>query len=326
VEEGRLYQGGRDGFLWWRDICLLCEDGWFNSHVSCSVGDDINTLFWIDVWVGGVSLRDIHSRLFDLLTLKEVSVSAMCNLGWGIDGGAWQWRRRLFAWEEELVGKLRILLENVNLQVTRKDRWLWRLDSSSNYNVRSAYKFLNEQFHLASEVQLPPIWHKDVPLKVVLFAWRLFRDRLSTKDNLFRRRIIDIEAQSCAGGCGLVETSSHLFLHCNLFGSVWNHIYRWVGVSAVMPANVADHFIQFSHIGGVAKTRRSILQVIWFAATWELWKERNNIIFNTIESPISQVVDKIKAVTFRWLKVKLVTLPFNYYGWWLSSFTILGIG
>jgi len=93
-----------------------------------------------------------------------------------------------------------------------------------------------------------------------------------------------------------------------------------------MPANVADHFIQFSHIGGVAKTRRSILQVIWFAATWELWKERNNIIFNTIESPISQVVDKIKAVTFRWLKVKLVTLPFNYYGWWLSSFTILGIG
>jgi len=180
----------------------------------------------------------------------------MCNLGWGIDGGAWNWRRRLFAWEEELVGELRLLLENINLQVTREDRWLWRLESTSNYTVRSAYKFSNEQFHLASEVQLPSIWHKDVPLKVVLFVWRLFHDRLPTRDNLFRRRIIDIE------GCGLVETSSHLFLHCNLFGSVWNHIYRWVGVSAVMPANVEDHFIQFSHIGGATKTRRSILQVI----------------------------------------------------------------
>jgi hypothetical protein len=65
-----------------------------------------------------------------------------------------------------------------------------------------------------------------------------------------------------------VETSSHLLLHCNLFGSVWNHIYRWVGVSAVMPATVIDHLvIQFSHIGGATKTRRSILQVIWFATT-----------------------------------------------------------
>ena len=93
-----------------------------------------------------------------------------------------------------------------------------------------------------------------------------------------------------------------------------------------MPANVADHFIQFSHIGGVAKTRRSILQVIWFAATWELWKERNNIIFNTIESSIMQVVGKIKSLTYRWLKEILITLPLNYHGWWLRPFTILGIG
>ena len=184
------------------------------------------------------------------------TVSEMCSLGWGLDG-AWLWRRRLFAWEEELVGDLRLLLENINLHVTRNDR-LWRLDSSSSYTVRSAYKFLNEQFHIASEVQLPFISHKDVPLKVVLFAWRLFRDRLSTKDNLFRRRIIDVDAQSCVGGCGLVETSPHLFLHCTFFGSVWNHIYQWVDVSAVMSDNVAYHFLQFSHIGGAVKSRQSI--------------------------------------------------------------------
>jgi len=163
-------------------------------------------------------------------------------------------------------------------------------------------------------------------LKVVLFAWQLFRDRLPTKDNLFHRQIIDVAAQSCIGGCGLVKTSSHLFLHCTLFGSVWNHIYRWVGVSAIMPANVADHFNQFTHIGGAAKSRQSILKVIWFATTWVIWKERNNRSFNTLQSPISQVVDKIKAVTFRWLKVRTASLPFNYHGWCLNPFTILGIG
>jgi len=69
---------------------------------------------------------------------------------------------------------------------------------------------------------------------VVLFAWRLFRDRLPTKKNLYHRHVIDIEARSCVGDYGEVETSSHLFLHCNLFGFVWNLINRWLGVSLVM--------------------------------------------------------------------------------------------
>ncbi|AES72012.1 transmembrane protein, putative [Medicago truncatula] len=67
-EDGRLCQGGRDGSLWWRDIYQLCEEGWFNSHVSRSVGNGKNTLFWTDVWVGGVSLHDRFSRLFQLST------------------------------------------------------------------------------------------------------------------------------------------------------------------------------------------------------------------------------------------------------------------
>jgi len=123
----------------------------------------------------------------------------------------------------------------------------------------------------------------------------------------------------------MVETSSHLILHCNLFDSVWNHILQWIGVYAVMLVSVVDHFVQFSYFGGAAKLRRSILQVIWFATAWEIWKERNERIFNAHESSIMQVVDKIKSVTFRWLKVKFTSLPFNYYGWWLSPFTILGI-
>jgi len=46
----------------------------------------------------------------------------MCRLGWGIKGEAWRWRRRLFMWEEELVRKLSMLLQNLTLQVDRADR------------------------------------------------------------------------------------------------------------------------------------------------------------------------------------------------------------
>jgi len=118
-------------------------------------------------------------------------VSDMCLLGWGVNGGAWRWRRRLFVWEEGLLGDLISLLQNVNLQVNNIDRWRWALESTNNYSVRSAYKFLTLQPPLVSSVDALSLWHKDVPLKVVLFGWRILRDRLSTKDNLFRRGVID---------------------------------------------------------------------------------------------------------------------------------------
>jgi len=207
----------------------------------------------------------------------------MSTLGWGLEGAAWSWRRRLFAWEEELVVKLRLLLQNVTLQVLREDRWIRNLEQSSIYSVCSAYNFLNVQAPFDHAVSVSSLWQKDVPLKVLLFAWRLFCDGLPTKDNLHRRHVLDNDAQICVGGCG---TSAHLFLHCNLFGSIWNHILRWLGVSAVLPYDVANHFNQLSFFGGAAKSRRSILQVIWFATVWEIWKERNNKIFNEKECSV----------------------------------------
>jgi len=66
------------------------------------------------------------------------------------------------------------------------------------------------------------------------------------------------------------------------------------------------------------------MQVLWFATMWEIWKERNNMIFNAKECSILQVVDKIKALFFMWLKAKFVSLPFNFHGWWLNPLAILG--
>jgi len=63
--------------------------------------------------------------------LKGESVFGMHSLG----RGARSWRRRLFAWEEEMVGELRLLLHTVTLQVDRVDGRLWRLETSSVYTV-----------------------------------------------------------------------------------------------------------------------------------------------------------------------------------------------
>ena len=290
------------------------------------MGDGKNTLFWTDVWVGEVSLRDRFTRLYELSLLKGESVAAMRSLGWGGAGEAWKWRRRLFAWEEESLGELTLLLLSVSLQVHREDNWTWKADSSLSYTVRSAYNSITSQGIAANPETVLSVWHKDVPLKVLLFMWRLLHDRLSTKNNLHRRRVLDFDDQFCVGGCGSVETSTHLFLQCMHFSLVWNHILQWLGVVTVLPNDIARHFHQFHHLGGVTKSRKSILQVIWLATVWEIWKARNNKVFNAIDTSILQVVDRIKLLTYQWLKGKYTTLPFNYHGWWLSPFSLLGIG
>jgi len=62
-----------------------------------------------------------------------------------------------------LLGDLRLLLQNVTLQVDRVDTWIWRLEPSSIYIVRSSYNYLNVQALIDLVVPVSSLWHKDVP-------------------------------------------------------------------------------------------------------------------------------------------------------------------
>jgi len=82
TEEGRL-RCGREASLWWRDVHALCREEWFSQNVSRVIGSGNDTLFWSDVWMAEVSIRDRFPRLFDLSLFQDLSVFDMCQLGWG---------------------------------------------------------------------------------------------------------------------------------------------------------------------------------------------------------------------------------------------------
>lgn len=63
-------------------------------------------------------------------------------------------------------------------------------------------------------------------------------DRLPTKINLLRHGIIQPAAVRCVAGCGVDESAPHMFIHCDIFGSLWQHIRAWIGVSRVDPYNM----------------------------------------------------------------------------------------
>jgi hypothetical protein len=170
--------------------------------------------------------------------------------------------------------------------------------------VNGAYQILTSQAAHSHDALGDIVWHKHVPLKLSILAWRLLQDRLPTKNNLLRSKIIHQNAARCVAGCGHDETTSHLFIHCGLFSSLWQYIRSWLGVTGADPHSISDHFHQFIHCTGISRRRKSFLQLIWLLGVWLIWVERNNRIFNNIQTPMDQILDKVKFHSYWWLKAK----------------------
>lgn len=156
---------------------------------------------------------------------------------------------------------------------------MWLLDHIYGYSMRGAYHFLTSAYEPTDRDLVVNVWHKHIPLKVSLFGWRLLRNRLSIKDNLIWCRVITVENNLCAAGCGFSETANHIFLGCVTFGRVWPLVWQWLQLSLVIPCVLRDHFFQFSHMVAMPRSSHSFFKIIWLASAWVIWKERNNWIF-----------------------------------------------
>jgi len=154
------------------------------------------------------------------------------------------------------------LLLDVFVQTNVSDRWVWLPDPSGGYSVRGVYSMLTtpDVSHVASTVEL--VWHRQFPLKVSVFVWRLLRDRLPTKSNLVSKGVITSVDCLCVSGCGYVETAQHRFLSCTTFAFLWSLVQNWIGFLGVDSNIISDHFIRFIHATGGGKARCSFLQLI----------------------------------------------------------------
>jgi len=167
-----------------------------------------------------------------------------------------------------LVEECRFLLDTALGQSNVVDRWQWDPDPYDEYTVRGAYQTLTSMVTPTVEATDDLVWHKQVPLKASIVSWRLLKDRLPTRLNLQRRGLLEVAAITCVSGCGNEESASRLFLHCDVFVSLWQYIRSWIGVSGVDPHNISEHLYQFIHYTGHTKARRSFLQLIWLLCVW----------------------------------------------------------
>jgi hypothetical protein len=132
-----------------------------------------------------------------------------------------------------MFGECQTLLLPFTVQADSPDLWRWQPDPDTGYFVRGAYRLLTSQDSVVLGVVDDLVWHKQVPLKVYIFAWRVLRDRLPMKTNLVTCGIISAEAHFYVSGCGGIESAQHLFLSCSTYGSLWALVRSWINFSAV---------------------------------------------------------------------------------------------
>ncbi|GAU19395.1 hypothetical protein TSUD_76390 [Trifolium subterraneum] len=140
------------------------------------------------------------------------------------------------------------------------DSWQWQPNLDTGYSVRGAYQLLTSQDSATLGEAETLIWHKQVPLKASICAWRLLRDRLPTRANLVSRGIISPEAHFCVSGCGGIESAQHLFFTCGISGSLWSAVRLWIGFTLVDHQNSSGHFL---HFVGVLGTQHKQYLICW---------------------------------------------------------------
>jgi len=137
------------------------------------------------------------------------------------------------------------------------DRWVWRLHSSQTYTVHSAYSYLTAVDFNITEDFSQFLWLKAVPLKVNIFVWRHFLNRLATKDNLRKRNVLEATNVSCAVLCGKAEERDHLFFQCDHYGRLWLLLSHWLGIATVLHGNLNSHPNQYYMLYGKIATGES---------------------------------------------------------------------
>lgn len=134
--------------------------------------------------------------------------------------GFWHWYSVLSnRYGEKEMGCLERVGEAIRYGGTIYAIYIHVQDTRNMYSVKETYKMLMEGLISVPNQSWSKAWHKSIPLKVVCLAWRLFQNKIATKDNLFRRGVVGQGSLQCVGDCGVKESVSRPFFLVSGFGS-----------------------------------------------------------------------------------------------------------
>jgi hypothetical protein len=197
----------------------------FYKFCTNVVGNGRNTLFWEDNWIGGKPLAEQFPDLYNITLTKKITV-ANVKQG-GID--SIKFRRDVLGNKLRNWLKIKQFWGDLVLEDGTKDTLRWSLTKDGKFTVNSFYKALKMQQVIFPHKKL---WGFKVPLKIKIFIWLFTKNKILTKDNLFKRGWRKGKA-NCQF-CDQTETLQHLFFDCPLARLLWNIVKCALNINPVL--------------------------------------------------------------------------------------------
>ncbi|XP_071718175.1 uncharacterized protein [Rutidosis leptorrhynchoides] len=156
------------------------------------------------------------------------------------------------------------------------DSWVWMGDGNKQYSVSTVRNLID--CHYFAPFSFATYWSNLIPIIVKVFIWRLRLHRLAYKASLIRRNV-HIADLNCVWYGNEVESEEHIFLNCNISKQVWSGIASWLQIDLPFWQSIDILWIWIDNFPN-SKNHRVIVQAIFIAALWNLWRLRNSYAFN----------------------------------------------
>lgn len=151
--------------------------------------------------------------------------------------------------------------------------------------------------------------------KVVAFSWKLLLNRISTRHNLAIRNILPPDVPIVCTFCDrMPESSTHLFLHCDIAQGVWLKMMGWLDCYFLIPTNMFVHWKCWDERYRNDRIQMG-LRLIWHTTIWVLRKARSNKIFNNWNGGVDEIVEEIKVMSWRWMLERTNSPSCMFYEW-----------
>ena len=161
------------------------------------------------------------------------------------------------------------------------DRMVQAFTPKGNFTIRSAYRLALDMVNSAANREASDnhqrslfwktLWHLNVPNKIKSFAWRASKNILPTKDNLCRRKVIDVlTCEACGFG---VESTGHVFWECEKAQEVW----VLSSIPFDPPELLAPNFMDFLLLLKFRQKMGDELLELMVMVAWCLWFNCNEV-------------------------------------------------
>nr|GEZ57171.1 RNA-directed DNA polymerase, eukaryota [Tanacetum cinerariifolium] len=244
------------------------------SHCKKRVDNGLLTRFWNDVWIGDQQLRYLFPRIYALDEDTDCSVAA------------------------KLQGA-------VDLSLRRHD-----LNGSGAFCVKDVRNLLDEPF--LPKDNIATRWVKFIPIKINVFAWKVYLDRLPTRLNLLHRGV-HVPSLSCLICSSALKDTSHLLFSYGMASDVVHHVCRWWDLVWTPLGSYFEWLLWFNSIrlGSISK---AILEGVFYVTWWCLWNFRNQLLFVAQKPRKDVIFDDIVVHSFSWCSARCKS-TFTWDGW-----------